>query len=207
VLIVDDEAVHRAVLRELLGPLGFVVRECDSAAQCLATTAEERFDLVLLDVNLPDRRGWEVCDAMHERPGPAPAIVMVSGNVGENTDSRRGRHRYAGFVAKPVMRDDLLATVGTALDLRWVRRPAPSRPAGPVPGPEARDPAPDADTLRELLALSAGKYPNALRARLEEIAAETPARAQWVSRMTACLEQDREQFHARLLDAIRSPAA
>jgi CheY-like chemotaxis protein len=211
VLVVDDEAPHRAVLREMLLPLGFHVSESESAAKCLEITARERFDVVLLDVNLPDRRGWDVCEALQARPRPQPKVVMVSGNVGENTDLRRARHRYAGFVAKPVMRDDLLATLAAALELRWIRAAPASGPASgsmaASSSPARDDAVPDAETLRELLALSAGGYPNALRARLSEIARESPAQGMWVARMSASLDENKERFHARLLDAIRERAA
>ncbi|MEI7445726.1 MAG: ATP-binding protein [Burkholderiales bacterium] len=200
VLVVDDEPAHRAVLRRMLEPLGFAVDEADGARACLDAAERGAFDLVLLDVELPDGRGWQVCEALRARGGHARVgVLMVSGNAHEATEAKRALHGADGFVAKPVIEADLLAAVGTCLGLDWRR-------AAPGVDDDAEGAGPSADAVRELLALAAGGYPRALRARLAELAQESAASAAWVARIASLLESDPQALAAALGQVLREPA-
>ena len=200
VLVVDDEPAHRAVLRRMIEPLGFEVAEAPGARACLEAVARERPALVLLDVSLTDGRGWEVCEALRALPGPRIGVLMVSGNAHEATDAARAAHGADGFVPKPVIEADLLAAIGACLGLQWRR----AATGGPDDEPEPA--APSGDAVRELLALSAGGYPRALRARLAELAQESAATAAWVARIASLLESDPGALNAALGQALREPA-
>jgi DNA-binding NarL/FixJ family response regulator len=85
VLIIDDHASFRAVTRELLERRGFeVVGEADGARAGLETVAAVRPDAVVLDVNLPDGNGIDVCRALTTL-NPELAVLLVS------ADPRNGR--------------------------------------------------------------------------------------------------------------------
>ncbi len=105
-----------------------------------------------------------------------------------------------GFVPKPVIEADLLAAIGACLGLQWRR----AATGGPDDEPEPA--APSGDAVRELLALSAGGYPRALRARLAELAQESAATAAWVARIASLLESDPGALNAALGQALREPA-
>jgi CheY-like chemotaxis protein len=78
VLIVDDAAPFRQVVRELLERRGYVVvGEAASAASALAEAARVRPDAVLLDVHLRDGSGLDVCTTLCSSR-PAPAVLLVS---------------------------------------------------------------------------------------------------------------------------------
>jgi len=200
VLIVDDEPPHRAVLRRMIEPLGFEVLEVPGARACLESVDRERPVLVLLDVSLTDGRGWDVCRMLRTIPGPRIAVLMVSGNAHEATKAAQVQHGADGFVAKPVIEADLLAAIGGCLGLQW------RRAAGGLPAEDESEPAaPSSDAVRELLALSAGGYPRALRARLAELAQESAATAAWVARIASLLESDPGALNAALSQALREP--
>jgi DNA-binding NarL/FixJ family response regulator len=105
VLVVDDQAAFRAVVRELLTRAGFdVVGEASDGAGALAAQRALHPDVVLLDVRLPDMSGVDVARSMTGHSG-APAVVLTS------TDD----YRYAvagsgavGFVAKSELTAELL---------------------------------------------------------------------------------------------------
>ncbi len=204
VLVVDDEPAHRTVLRRMLEPLGFAVTEAGGVRACLDAVARCSDDalpeLVLLDVNLPDGQGWSVCETLRARPGPRIPVLMVSGNAHEATEARRAVHGADGFVAKPVIEADLLAGVGACLGLQW-RHVVPG-----APDDDTEAAAPSADSVRELLALAAGGYPRALRARLAELAQESAATAAWVARIASLLESDPQALAAALGQALREPS-
>jgi CheY-like chemotaxis protein len=196
-LIVDDEAAHRAVLRELLAPLGFEIREAALASECLAHLDSEPFDAVLLDINLPDADGWSVARAIAARAGVSTPVLIVSGNVHDNTAALRAGSTVAGFVAKPVNESDLLEALRTTLRLEWLA----------IPGGDTHQPLPDLDPelARELLSLSAQGRDRALLARLAEAAEESAGMAHWSRRLAGLLARDRQALHDTLGDSIRRP--
>jgi len=85
VLIIDDHAPFRAVARELLERRGFaVVAEADGVKAGLAAAEATAPDAVVLDVNLADGNGIDVCRALTEA-NPALLVLLVS------ADPNRGR--------------------------------------------------------------------------------------------------------------------
>lgn len=197
VLVVDDDAAHRGVLRGMLQPLGFDIDEAVSGAECLARVAMEAPALVLLDIGLQDTTGWLVCQQLRARGHAHVAIIMVSANAHENTEQARQRCGCNGFVTKPVVEADLLEQIRPALGLHWLREASPPAPLE----------APPEEVLRELLGLAAGGFPRALRARLEEVAAEWPRSATWVARVQQQGGGDLAALKERLSRALLDAAA
>lgn len=60
VLIVEDDAQLRQIIASNLAARGHQVRQAPDASMALAALAQERPDLLILDINLPDRTGWDV---------------------------------------------------------------------------------------------------------------------------------------------------
>jgi signal transduction histidine kinase/CheY-like chemotaxis protein len=196
VLVVDDETWHRTVLRRLLAPLGFEVFEAASAAEAQATLQTRRPDLVLLDVNLTDQPGWTVCATVRALPGPRIGLLMVSGSVAQSSPERLREHDCDGFIAKPVVQAELLEAIGQCLGLRWHTRD------DTVDVDDSPGAVPPPDALRELLSLSAGGFPKALRARLGEIAQESAASAAWVASLDPLLDSNPRALTALLAQAL-----
>src|SRR5579864_224114 len=77
ILVVDDEAEIREGLRELLTSEGFDVTLAETAAIGLQKLEERPFDLLLLDVSLPDRNGIELLSEIGRRD-PHLAIILIT---------------------------------------------------------------------------------------------------------------------------------
>ncbi|AMR82235.1 ATP-binding protein [Cupriavidus nantongensis] len=187
VLVVDDRAAHRAVLRGFLAPLGLTVREAGDGAGLQAELCRWQPQLVLLDLNLPDASGWDLCRQIRALD-PAPQVVIVSANAHENTDETRALHGYLGFVSKPVRERELVEMVRRAL-------------AQPQPQPAA---APAPDTLRELLQLGATGRLRAVEAQLSELAQEGGAVAAWALQMLALARTDAAALTTSLGEALHA---
>jgi two-component system LytT family response regulator len=130
-LVVDDEPLARARLRRLLGaePDVTLAGECADGAEALRALASERPDLVLLDVEMPERGGFDVAAGA---TGPtAPAIVFVTAYP--EYALRAFEARAIDYLVKPVGADRLREALERAR--RWLagaaRRPGPGRPAPP----------------------------------------------------------------------------
>ena len=100
VLIVDDHPSFRAAARLMLERAGYnVVGESDDGASALAAARRLRPALVLLDVGLPDRDGFEVAEEL-SRAEPAPRVVLVSARGAAPYRQRLAASPARGFIAK-----------------------------------------------------------------------------------------------------------
>ena len=111
VLIVDDHPSFRASARAILEADGFtVVGEAEDGAGALAAVEELRPDVMLLDVQLPDMDGFEVC-ALTSRDGYAPAVVLVSSRDACDFGPLIERSGARGFVAKGDLSGETVAAL------------------------------------------------------------------------------------------------
>jgi diguanylate cyclase (GGDEF)-like protein/PAS domain S-box-containing protein len=116
-LLVDDEPRLLASLHELLRDRGFQLTTASSGTEAIAHLSRFRFDLVLLDLRLPDIGGHEIMDFMNERGVDADVIVM-SGEVGIEAAIGALKRGAYDYLRKPYSREELLKTVGNALEQR-----------------------------------------------------------------------------------------
>jgi len=109
ILVVDDEPQIRRVLKTALTAEGYLVVDAKSAEDCFAKLREDRFDLVLLDVNMPDTSGLEACEEV--RRNSDIAIIMLTVR---NAESDKVAALDAGaddYVTKPFSIPELLARI------------------------------------------------------------------------------------------------
>jgi len=119
VLILDDEAQIRRVLRTTLVASGFVVREARSGEEALEMVREEMPDLLIIDINLPGMSGFEVCREIRESCDVP--IIMLSVRNNERDKVRALDSGADDYVVKPFGIQELLARIRANL-----RRRAPS---------------------------------------------------------------------------------
>jgi len=102
VLVVDDDADVRMLVRANLEAEGYTVREAASAGEGLAALEEEAPDLVFIDVMMPEVDGWEMLRLVQERFGVGSIPVIVfSGKVEERAVSKAATRGARGFLGKP----------------------------------------------------------------------------------------------------------
>jgi two-component system, OmpR family, KDP operon response regulator KdpE len=122
VLVVDDEPQIRRVMRATLTGLGYYVADARSGEEALEKLAAERFDLVLLDMNMPGMGGLDACREIRARWDVAVIVLTV-----RNAEKDKVQALDAGaddYITKPFSTGELLARVRAAL-----RRSPPN--AGP----------------------------------------------------------------------------
>lgn len=107
ILIVDDEPVVRALLRDALEPAGLRLAEAADGSEALEAAWREQPALVLLDVGLPHLSGVDVCRALKTNPH-APRVILMTGNATEIYAASCGAD---GVVAKPFRPDAVLQLV------------------------------------------------------------------------------------------------
>jgi two-component system invasion response regulator UvrY len=116
ILLVDDSLevrrTMRAMLAELLGDVN--LGEAADAASALATVGQEPWDLVLLDLSLPDRNGIDTLRQIH-RMRPALPVLVMSFNVQAEYAAATRAAGAVGYVAKGSSSDAIASAVRSAL--------------------------------------------------------------------------------------------
>jgi diguanylate cyclase (GGDEF)-like protein len=104
ILVVDDDAVFSLLASETLQQAGYTALVAGSGAEALAILAAQKPDLVLLDVELPDANGFDLCGTIRATPGRADIpIVMVTGHNDTESIERAFMVGATDFVHKPVL--------------------------------------------------------------------------------------------------------
>ena len=121
VLIVDDHAPTRSLLRAMVEAdrsQKFEVRESESGESCVMTVEKNGpFDLILLDVDMPDMDGYETCRALRKASVDTPVIFVTA--KGALKDFHAGREAGGdSYLKKPVSRQALRSIVSlfTSID-------------------------------------------------------------------------------------------
>ncbi|MRW86674.1 response regulator [Pseudoduganella sp. FT26W] len=120
ILVVDDVATNRALLRDLLGALGFRTFEAENGMSALVQTQAERPDMVLLDMVMPGMDGLETTRRLRAdaRTAGTP-VLMISASSTPEEEERSLEVGVNAFLAKPVNEHDLLREIGAHLHLEW----------------------------------------------------------------------------------------
>lgn len=102
ILVVDDDAGARLTMRAALTKAGYEVRTADGGEDALRQFRATPSDMVMLDVEMPDRGGHEVCAILRSEVGPLLPIVMVTGMDDIASVEAAYEHGATDFIAKPV---------------------------------------------------------------------------------------------------------
>jgi CheY-like chemotaxis protein len=117
ILLVDDEAAVRLVVRAMLERLGYRVLEAANGAEALGIveTSLERIDLILTDVVMPDLHGGELGEALTARE-PWRRVLYMSGYTGDDIMTRGLARSGTALLTKPFTPDGLARAVREVLD-------------------------------------------------------------------------------------------
>jgi two-component system sensor histidine kinase/response regulator len=118
VLVAEDNEFSAQLLEQLLGRGGHRVRLATNGREALALAAEEDFDLLLLDVHMPELDGFQVIQAIRERERTSGGHLPVIALTARSRNEDRERCLAAGmddFLAKPIQAADLWAAIDRVL--------------------------------------------------------------------------------------------
>jgi diguanylate cyclase (GGDEF)-like protein len=102
-LVVDDDATMRLLAREVLEQNGLRVIEAESGTAGLAAFSNYRPDIVLLDVQMPDKDGFAVCGELRAMPeGQHVPVLMMTGLNDEESIDRAYQSGATDFITKPI---------------------------------------------------------------------------------------------------------
>jgi CheY-like chemotaxis protein len=116
ILVVDDDEMVRIALNELLRPEGFEVHTVSSGTEALKRIDENSYDLLILDIIMPEMDGFELCKRIREKEGlrETPIVFLTA----KSREEDRGRGREVGanlFLTKPISPEKLLRLISDTM--------------------------------------------------------------------------------------------
>ncbi|MCG7407346.1 response regulator transcription factor [Paenibacillus sp. ACRRX] len=113
ILVVDDEANMRNLLRIHLKRHGYGITETASGEEALRLLREEKYDLIILDIMMPGIDGWEVCSTIRETMN-IPILMLTARS--DTQDLVSGfNHGADDYLVKPFIPAELIARIGALL--------------------------------------------------------------------------------------------
>ncbi|MEQ1944459.1 ATP-binding protein [Mesorhizobium sp. VNQ89] len=197
IMVVDDNAEHRELVRQILQPLDFTVLTAVDGNACLAMIESANPDLVFVDILMPGMTGWELVERLREDGFAAP-IVMMSANIGDGVAKTNRDAGHNDAIAKPLNIKQLLEKIARHLGLEWTDeentpQPSPSE-AGIVVAPGAED-------LEELIRLGRIGHVRGIDRKLTELA-ESPGNEALVHTLRSHLDVYDFAGYAKVLESL-----
>ena len=117
VLFVDDDADMRRIVKDQLGPQGFVMDEAEDGAKAIAMLEKGNFNLLLLDINMPVKSGIDVLKFIKEK-GLACKVIMLTGRVGFSVATETLKLGADDYITKPFNLDYLLFAIKRVMGMK-----------------------------------------------------------------------------------------
>ncbi len=197
VLVAEDNPVSQLLARDLLRRRGAAVTLAATGAEVVAAAAGGDFDIVLMDVRMPEMDGLEACRRIRTLPNGGPPIVALTANALAGERERCLAVGMDGYLTKPLDPEALYAELS-----RWLRLPFGDvhvpRPASAVAA-QPLMPGFDAAKVQRWQ----DQAPDAWRSMVRTFVAEYPASATAIS---AALEADDRPHAGDLLHRLRGAA-
>lgn len=117
ILVIDDDDDVRTVLREILQSASYETLDARDGTQGLALMQESPCDLVITDVYMPGKDGFETVMELRERYPEVKVIAISGGNIGVPMDLLPVAAKFGAHLTlhKPILRKDLLEAVAEVL--------------------------------------------------------------------------------------------
>ena len=115
ILIVDDEPAIRRTLKEILEFEKFKVDEATNGLECMVKLKKDKFDVILMDIKMPQMTGMEALERVHML-APETPVVMISGHGTIETAVEAVKKGAFDYISKPPDLNRLLITLRNAMD-------------------------------------------------------------------------------------------
>ncbi len=112
ILVVDDSKTELYVLSDMLTKRGYKVRTAQSGDEALRRLAEDKPDLILMDVVMPGQNGFQLTRTITRDPRYTGLPVIMCTSKNQETDRVWGMRQGAkDYIVKPVVADELIAKI------------------------------------------------------------------------------------------------
>jgi CheY-like chemotaxis protein len=120
ILVVDDSADNRALLVQLLGPVGFEIREAVDGRQALELYQSWQPHLIWMDIRMPVMDGYQASQAIKAGNGPETVIIAVTASVFEEERAEIMAAGCDDFVRKPFREEEIFEKMAEHLGVAYL---------------------------------------------------------------------------------------
>jgi CheY-like chemotaxis protein len=123
ILVVEDNPLNRQLALLLLDEIGYRADTAANGREALEALEDKRYDVVLMDIQMPEMDGLEATRKIHERMGPRrPRIIAATANATQDERERAMAAGMDGYLSKPIRLEELAAALGAKVTPRDTRR-------------------------------------------------------------------------------------
>jgi len=127
VLVADDDETNRKMIRSALAGAGYDFTIVDNGADALDAARSRAFDIMLLDVRMPEIDGLELTRRIRAMGGPQPRILVMTADTASSTEAAARGNGADAVLLKPVPPSILVDTIRRTIEI------SPSNPPAAVP--------------------------------------------------------------------------
>jgi len=200
VMVVDDNQANRAVLTQMLEPLGFNIIETESGKQAIAKASAKQVDLILIDLIMPEIDGIEATRQIRQQD-QSHGIPIVACSASAFEEDRRLCFEAGcnDFLVKPVILTDLQQVLKNLLEVDWIY--AQPTQQSIVPDKAGQYAVPETEKLQELYSLAQYGNMRKIRQWAEKLAAKEPKFANFSEQILTLAKGFQEQ---KLINLVNS---
>lgn len=122
ILVVDDVKINRAVLIDMLEPLGFELIEASHGQAAVEMMHKHHPDLILMDIAMPEMNGIEATRQIRQLPGGEEVpIIAISASASGQDEAASLAAGMDAFLSKPVEFEPLLKSIAQMLKIKWIQ--------------------------------------------------------------------------------------
>ena len=114
ILIIDDDASVRDVLREIVSSFGYEPHPVNSAKEAVSMLSRRKIDLIFLDISMPEITGDQLLDFIRKKGFQTP-VVVISAHVDEDVEKRMRAAGINGILTKPFEVADVIDQMEEAM--------------------------------------------------------------------------------------------
>jgi DNA-binding response OmpR family regulator len=115
ILVVDDEPDTLGLIKLTLQTAGYQVQTATGGREGLRLVREEPFDVVILDIMMPDVSGFDVMRELNNDPTPPPPVIFLTARSSEDDQEAGMSLGVSHYLLKPITRGSLLDAINQAL--------------------------------------------------------------------------------------------
>lgn len=204
ILVVDNEQDDREMLISVLAPLGFILDQVASGAECLEVVPIFKPDVIFMDLAMPGIDGWETIRRVRALPGVAvmPHVAIISANAFDKGLDNDAAISTDDFFVKPVRVSDLFDWIQRRLGLEWSYGAPASAPRLTETSADVTVPTKWLEALAAQISLG---YIRGVQGVLSELLQTMPEHARFVAQMRQLVAEFKldtmSQIVQELLDA------
>ena len=115
ILIVDDNKINVKVARKALDDLGYIIEEAYSGKECLEKAKETTYDLILMDIMMPEMNGTKTLLELQKNKKFNTPVIALTADAESKSEEKYLKLGFASYISKPFTREEINKKINEVL--------------------------------------------------------------------------------------------